>query len=357
MFRLLCSFLAFLILRLRQENPSVSLTIKLHQQQHQSTQLALLARLQTTLTTKFDLQELEGRELQRNQNIPSFAGRPRLNIKLSLPSRSMKFQPNHLVFDWVTVLGALVLFLLLEHGLSPFHRLFSLDDETIQFPHAVHERVPVWLLFIIAYLIPALTIALHSLIMRRGWRMIHISILGLTAATALTVFATALIKNGVGRPRPDLLDRCQPLKDTPATGLVDVSVCTTTNAHFLDEGFRSFPSGHSSYAFAGLGFLACWLSGQVKLFKAPPRSWKSFICFAPLVGAAMVAVTRTEDYRHHWQDVTVGGIMGIIIAYFAYRQYFPSLHSQDCDQAHAETVEAVATNYDGLERGQPEFSP
>lgn len=79
----------------------------------------------------------------------------------------------------------------------------------------------------------------------------------------LTTFITDLIKNAVGRPRPDLLDRCQAMAGTPIDILVDVAVCTQQNKHKLDEGFRSFPSGHSSMAFAGLGFLSLWLAGQL----------------------------------------------------------------------------------------------
>lgn len=83
---------------------------------------------------------------------------------------------------------------------------------------------------------------------------------------ALTVFLTDAVKNAVGRPRPDLISRCKPAKGTPERGLVTVDVCTQTDQHILHEGWRSFPSGHSSFAFAGLGFLALYV---VKLSYCP----------------------------------------------------------------------------------------
>lgn len=50
----------------------------------------------------------------------------------------------------------------------------------------------------------------------------------------------------------------------------------------------------------------------------------------PIIGAMLVAISRTRDYRHHWQDVTVGAILGTLCAYFAYRQYYPGLSHASC---------------------------
>jgi hypothetical protein len=33
------------------------------------------------------------------------------------------------------------------------------------------------------------------------------------------------------------------------------------------------------------------------------------------------------DYRHHWQDVTAGSFLGLVLAFFAYHQYYPPLSS------------------------------
>jgi PAP2 superfamily len=50
-----------------------------------------------------------------------------------------------------------------------------------------------------------------------------------------------------------------------------------------------------------------------------------FIVLVPSLGAALVAGSRIMDARHHPFDVISGSLIGILIAWIAYRQYFPSI--------------------------------
>lgn len=74
----------------------------------------------------------------------------------------------------------------------------------------------------------------------------------------------------VGRPRPDLFSRCQlpaGLTSNPTHGLTSWTVCTQTDK--LQDGFRSFPSGHSSFGWTGMWYLELYLMAS-KLTVAPP---------------------------------------------------------------------------------------
>jgi diacylglycerol diphosphate phosphatase / phosphatidate phosphatase len=54
---------------------------------------------------------------------------------------------------------------------------------------------------------------------------------------------------------------------------------------------------------------------------------KAWLFAVPLFGATVISITRTMDYRHHWQDVAVGLTLGLATTYFSYRQYYPSLET------------------------------
>jgi diacylglycerol diphosphate phosphatase/phosphatidate phosphatase len=173
----------------------------------------------------------------------------------------------------------------------------------------------------------------------------------------------------VGRPRPDLFGRCnlpEDLTSNPVHGLTSWEACQRTD--LLKDGFRSFPSGHSSFAWAGMWYFILYLCASESLFglctvgiirsqgevmactrvmlngqrdtgglsrirradAAEMRinnkrgyTVKAWILLAPLMCAILVGVSRSMDYRHHATDIIAGGIIGILGAWFAYRQYYP----------------------------------
>ncbi|KAL8799719.1 MAG: hypothetical protein Q9223_007534 [Gallowayella weberi] len=169
----------------------------------------------------------------------------------------------------------------------------------------------------------------------------HVTVLGLLTSLILTVFLTDTIKNAVGRPRPDLLARCRPAKGTPTHQLVNIDVCTEKDHHLLHDGWRSFPSGHSSFAFSGLGYLSLVLAGQLHVFLPHTDLFRVLLALVPLIAAALIAISRCEDYRHDVYDVTVGSILGILIAMFSYRRYYPSLQSRRCDVPYPSRAETA----------------
>lgn len=107
-----------------------------------------------------------------------------------------------------------------------------------------------------AGIIPFIILCAWAAMFRPGSHKVQVTILGFLVALMLTSFLTDVIKNAVGRPRPDLVSRCKPRKGIAEDALVAWTVCTQTNNHILHEGWRSFPSGHSSFSFSGLGYLS-----------------------------------------------------------------------------------------------------
>ncbi|KAF9158298.1 hypothetical protein DFQ26_007789 [Actinomortierella ambigua] len=242
--------------------------------------------------------------------------------------------------DWVLVLVVIAVFLYIDR-LEPFHRQFSVKDVTIQHPFAKEERVPIWLCGVLAGVLPAIIMAAIGIFYRRSYNDVHNSLLGILLTQAIVLMITDSVKIAVGRPRPDFLDRCLNLYDNAAGGspvpmledpinrLSDSSICT--RMELLRDGFKSFPSGHASFSFGGLGFLSLYLAGKLHLFDERGHIYKSFVVLTPIVGAALIACSRVADYRHHWHDVTIGSALGLVCAIFSYRQYFPSLTSHRSD--------------------------
>jgi diacylglycerol diphosphate phosphatase / phosphatidate phosphatase len=222
--------------------------------------------------------------------------------------------------------------------------MFRLDDRSKQYPHALVERVSPLQNILLAGVGPLVVIIIWTIITRSGLHKTHVTILGLLISVFLTTLLTDFIKNAIGRPRPDLIDRCKPQPGTPEHDLITIDVCTETHYHTLHDGWRSFPSGHSSWAFAGLGYLSLFLAGQMHVFRPHVDFARILIFLTPLCLAALVAMSRMADYRHDKYDVTCGSLLGMAVAYTTYRRYYRPLRHRKCDTPYPSRADyAMAT--------------
>ena len=119
---------------------------------------------------------------------------------------------------------------------------------------------------------------------------------GLLESVAITLFVTETLKLAVGQPRPDYKEM-----------------------HIEDplDSISSFPSGHSSVAFASFTYasLVMWHSLGAPLMKMPNMHVLILplvlVCTAPLCISTWIAVTRVQDYHHRTVDILAGSIIGM----------------------------------------------
>lgn len=222
--------------------------------------------------------------------------------------------------DW----AMLLLLAAADVGLNlvePFHRFVGEDMlADLRYP-LKSNTVPVWAVPVYAVIGP-IVVFVGVYLKRRNVYDMHHAILGLLFSVLITGVLTDAIKDGVGRPRPNFFWRCFP-DGVPKYDNITRGVLCDGVASVIKEGHKSFPSGHSSWSFAGLGFLSWYLAGKVKAFDRRGHVAKLCVVLLPLLLAAMVAVSRVDDYWHHWQDVFAGGILGLVVASFCYLQFFP----------------------------------
>lgn len=138
----------------------------------------------------------------------------------------------------------------------------------------------------------------------------HASSLCLLLSLALAGGLTGALKFVIGNPRPDFLARCQ-LPSQHASHWFTLDECRQQDQYLLLDGLRSTPSGHSSLATAGLGYLWAW---QTRFTRPRPASH----LWCPLLALA-VMVSRVVDHKHFWYDVLGGCLLGLLSAAIAWR--------------------------------------
>lgn len=234
------------------------------------------------------------------------------------------------VVEWLTASALIFLWFVSERA-APFTREFIISDPTINHSHVTVERVSSEACILYTIIIPFFALIGLSAIMaprpQDRVKFMSITLSTFLIAAFFNGFITNFLKIYMGRHRPDFIARCIPSKRAPIDKYVTIEVCTNEDLDFILEGMKSTPSGHSSTAFVGLVFFCLWTYGQINAYKTyGSKASKLLFSFFPLLLAVYIALSRTEDYRHHFIDIILGTLLGSSIAYFFYRKEFPRVN-------------------------------
>ncbi|KAI3841439.1 hypothetical protein MKW92_010770 [Papaver armeniacum] len=240
----------------------------------------------------------------------------------TLRTHGVKLARTHM-HDWLILLLLMVIEVVLN-VIEPFHRFVGQDMMTDLMYPLQDNTVPIWAVPLVAILLPMVIIA-GIYYYRRDVYDLHHAILGLLFAVLITGVLTDAIKDAVGRPRPDFFWRCFP----DGKGVFDTvtkNVLCTGDKKTIKEGHKSFPSGHTSWP-------CC----------------KTLSLVSSLLVASLVAVSRVDDYWHHWQDVFAGGLLGMTVASICYLQFFPPPYDTDDSQSAAVQPSSSMNNYNDMQ--------
>ena len=157
----------------------------------------------------------------------------------------------------------------------------------------------------------------------------------LTWCLAATLMITSIIKSTVGSLRPHFIDVCNPDVDCSnySNDVYHLNYTCQANKSYetqkiINQARLSFPSGHSSFSAAVMGFNILYIQFRYKVFdfrvngnKSPSNVSfgastayiKLFLQILSLGVACFISMSRLMDYYHHLVDVMVGFIIGAII--------------------------------------------
>ncbi|KAG5507578.1 hypothetical protein JKF63_06527 [Porcisia hertigi] len=250
--------------------------------------------------------------------------------------------PDYIVF---VVVGFVAIFLDLKA--RPFCRTVDWSDPSINHPYARKEGFPTYSLPIATILIIFLYVGCELCVRsgrhegkRNMWLHINGWVLAHLLSIALAYAMTSALKLYAGRLRPDFLSRLR------KEGITEVTWATMTRdeqCRAAREGRLSFPSGHSSVAFSGYVPPSMYLMGLMRTFKGG-RLWLVTVSLLLLILPMAIAISRTVDYRHHFDDVLAGAICGaacgvlcVVMSFRPSRRGEWTLRDHPDDEREAET--------------------
>jgi membrane-associated phospholipid phosphatase len=231
-------------------------------------------------------------------------------------------------FDWIIIILTAAIGAVFS-TITPNKRPFSINNTEISYPYVTKDKISTATLLLCGLVAPGIIILLvcfllvpgptvlkstpKTLIWRRKLWEWHTGWLGLGLSLASAFLITNGMKNLSGKPRPDLLSRCNPdlqdlakyaLDNVPNSlqfNVVSAAICQQTDTSILNEGFRSFPSSHASFSAAGLVYVSLFLASKLAIiipFLAPSsygQDRSQFSAFPSRAEKRVLETQRTED--------------------------------------------------------------
>lgn len=213
----------------------------------------------------------------------------------------------------------------------------TFSDGEVVYPEFAYplrkEIVPIWAAALLASLVPIFVILVMQFRIRSFWDANN-GIIGLFYALITAAVFQVFLKWLIGGLRPHFLAVCQPdtslIKDQyDGKGFKQIyftrDICTG-DADTIDDSLESFPSGHTTAAFAGFVYLYLYLNAKLKVFSNyHPAMWKLIVIYAPILGAVLIGGALTIDEFHNWYDVMAGAFIGTTMAFSAYRMTYAAI--------------------------------
>ncbi|XP_023867693.1 phospholipid phosphatase 1 [Salvelinus sp. IW2-2015] len=224
------------------------------------------------------------------------------------------------------ILAGLPLAALKLGQIKPYQRGFFCNDDSISYPfHS--STVTSNVLYGVGFTLPICSMvfgeclsvylkriksksSFSNMYVARVYKAIGTFVFGAAMSQSLTDIA----KYSIGRLRPHFLDVCKPdwkLINCTAGTYIEDFTCTG-DAHLANEGrWAVFLSGHSSFS------CNCMLFGlyiQARLQAGWARLLRPTLQFFLIAASVYTGLSRVSDYKHHWSDVLVGLIQGVLMA-------------------------------------------
>eukprot|EP01086_Lenisia_limosa_P010244 TRINITY_DN34331_c0_g1_i1.p1 TRINITY_DN34331_c0_g1~~TRINITY_DN34331_c0_g1_i1.p1 ORF type:complete len:278 (+),score=15.77 TRINITY_DN34331_c0_g1_i1:84-917(+) len=212
------------------------------------------------------------------------------------------------LWDWAvpTVYLCLTYFF---HKLDVHERAIIENDPALSYER-IHSQVPYFMVWVVVVLIGVIISGLDAHFSPSPYKLqaFQRTFFGFAMSVALSDFFGSFLKQTVGRPRPSFFEECEWNSGQHQCG----------DEHEEQNARRSFPSGHTSLAFAGMVFAAGWILIRLKSPSFEKlRCRLSFLPMALVLLATWVGATRTQDNRHNPSDVLGGMLLGICGAAFS----------------------------------------